>query len=297
MTTDDGRVERPSESTTAGWRRTVDGAVAIARGTVRAVRETEATFLAAALAYYALVSVVPLTLFVFLLVSVVADGALAAAVVRRVGAFLSPAGQNLVGGAVEDPSGRGGVTLAGVAVLAWGALKLFRGVDTAFSRVYGTTGEGSFLDGLRDAAVVLGSTGVAFVATVAVGGVLAGLGGVPARVFGPFVLVATLTLVFLPTYYVFPDTPLGLRQVLPGAVLAAGGWTVLQVAVAVYATTVASDSAAGALGGVLLLVTWFYAAALLVLVGAALNAVVSGHRGPGTEASGDGAAAETSDNG
>lgn len=195
-----------------------------------------------------------------------------------VGSFLSPAGRALVVETVGDPTGRGGAGVAGAVALLWGTLKLFRGFDTAFSRLYGTDPK-SFVASLRDATVVLCSTVVGFLATVAVGAVTAGLGGLAARLVGRPALLAALTLVFLPAYVVFPDARVSPREALPGAVVVATGWTLLQVGFAAYAATV-GGSLAGALGGVVLLVTWFYAAAALVLLGAVVNAVVADRATP-----------------
>jgi hypothetical protein len=100
---------------------------------------------------------------------------------------------------------------------------------------------------------------------------------VPVGVVGSVALVPTLVVVFLPLYYLFPDVPVSVRAVLPGAVFAAVGWAALAAVFGVYTSTIANTSIYGFLGAVLLVLTWFYVGALLLLVGAALNAVRSGH--------------------
>ena len=44
--------------------------------------------------------------------------------------------------AIDNAGGEVGLSVTGTLVLLWGALKLFRGLDTAFAEVYGTRNEG-----------------------------------------------------------------------------------------------------------------------------------------------------------
>jgi YihY family inner membrane protein len=244
---------------------------------VAVVREGDATMLAASVAYYAFLSLLPALLLVLAVGSAVAGERLALAVVAAAGDLLAPAGQEAVGAAFQGAAGRGGATLFGGALLAWSTLKVFRALDTAFSKLYGATTTEPFLVQVRDSVVVLASVAGGVGAMVVVGGlvVTAGLSGV-VRATGVLVLPAVLTVAFLPLYYVFPDTGVSVREVFPGAVVAAVGWTLLQAGFQVYAASAGQYEVYGVLGGVLLLVTWFYLGALVLFVGVAVNVVRAG---------------------
>ncbi len=255
-------------------------AVATGRAVVDRARAAEVTFLAAAIAYYALLSVLPALLLAVAVASAVGGAALADRVAAAVDGTLTPAGEEVIQRALTNAAGRAGATVFGVAVLVWSTLRVFRGLDIAFSRVYRSAGPGSLLEQVRDAAVVLGGVGAALVGMVVLGGALAALPlGVAGRLVGLAALLVGLFAVFVPFYYVFPDVPVPVRETVPGAALAAVGWVGLQAAFQVYADLAPSYDLYGVLGGVLLLVTWFYVAASLLLVGAAANVVLAERRG------------------
>jgi YihY family inner membrane protein len=247
-------------------------AISFGREVLTVVRATEVTFLAAAIAYYAFVSVVPLLLLLFVVASTLAGDAFATEVVAATRSLLTPSGQSLVVQAVESEQGRGGATVAGGLVLLWSSLKLFRGFDTAFSRIYQTTGEETLPRQLLDALVVLTGSFLAVVAMVLVTTVVSLLPqtGVT-HLLASGLLALALTVVFLPMYYVFPDVETTLRETVPGAVVAALGWTVLEAGFTIYAANAGQFSAYGVIGGVLVVLTWFYVAATLVLVGGVVN--------------------------
>lgn len=93
---------------------------------------------------------------------------------------------------------------------------------------------------------------------------------------GTLALVVVLTVALLPVYYVLPPVSVSVREVLPGAVLAAVGWVGLQFGFRLYAANAAQYAAYGLIGAVLLFVTWLYFASIVVLLGATLNAVRRG---------------------
>jgi YihY family inner membrane protein len=264
-------VTRSSASLTGGT------AVSAGRRGVAVVRDGDATLLAASVAYYAFLSLLPALLLVLAVGSAVAGERLALAVVAAAGDFLAPAGQQAVGDAFRSAAGRGGATVVGVALLGWSTLKVFRALDVAFSKLYGAAEPESFLAQIRDSVVVLGSVGVGLAAMVVVGSLLAGV-DLPfvAGIVGVLVLPGVLTVIFLPMYYVFPAAEVSVREVLPGAVVAAVGWTLLQAGFQVYAAGAGQYEVYGVLGGVLLLVTWFYLGALVLFVGVAVNVVRAG---------------------
>jgi YihY family inner membrane protein len=196
-----------------------------------------------------------------------------------------------VGSLVEDAlvgaAGRGGATIASLVVLLWSALKLFRGLDIAFSEVYGTPGPDSLLDQLRNASIALGGVTIGLAGTITVGAlitffgidvVLAGIDVV--GVVGTLTLLVGLTVTFLPLYYFLPGANVTVREAVPGAILAAVSWTLLQTLFRVYAANAAQFEAYGIIGGVLLLVTFLYFGALLLLVGVVFNAVLAGRVEP-----------------
>jgi YihY family inner membrane protein len=248
---------------------------------VAAVRSDQVTFIAASLAYYAFVSLLPLLLLAVAAASLFGGPELADAVAARVSAALGEQAGALVVDALTSSAGRSGATAVGLAVLLWSGLKLFRGLDVAFATVYRLPGPGSLLEQVRDGLTALGAVGVGVGVTVVVGAAIARfesvLGAVPlVNAVGTLVLVFSLTLALFPLYYVVPDQPVGVREALPGALFAAVGWTALQTGFRVYAANAGSFQAYGVLGGALLLVTWLYFGGLILLIGGVLNAVLAG---------------------
>ncbi len=251
-------------------------ALEFVRSLAAVARDQQLTFLAAAIAYYAFVSVIPLLLVVLAVASTVAGEEIASEVLSVIGTFLTPEAATLIEGALVSGTGRSGATVVGLTVLLWSGLRVFRGLDIAFSRVYGVEAPPSLVEQIRDALLVLGAIGVGLAATIVLGTALP-LSDIPlAGLLGPLGLVVVLAIVFYPLYYVFPDTAVSVREAVPGAVVAGGGWTLLSVFFSVYAARAASFQLYGIIGAVLIVLTWFYIGGLLVLLGAALNAVLAG---------------------
>jgi membrane protein len=257
------------------------------KATVEKVRARNLTFLAGSLAYNAFVSLIPLLLLVLLVAGRVGDERLADRIGEVTSEYLTLNGQNLVTDAVTNTSGQTGLSIVGVLVLLWGALKLFRGLDTAFATVYGETDDLSLLDQLRDGFIAFLSVTVSLLVVGLAGGAFAYFDLPLLHLLNPVLLLVGLSLAFLPMYYVYPNVETSVGTVLPGAVLAAGGWALLEVGFQVYAANAARYEAYGVIGGILLLITWLYFSGLVLLVGAALNAVLweqattAGHLGSG----------------
>lgn len=233
-------------------------------------------FLAAAIAYYAFLSAIPLLIVALTVATAVAGQTLATQLLSAVDEFLTPEAATLVEQALVGADGRGGITLAGLAVLLWGSLRVFRGLDIAFSRVYGNTQVKSLPEQLRDALLVLAGIALAVASTVVISALLP-LSPVPlAALVAPIGLLVILPVVFFPLYYVFPARDVTVREALPGAVIAGVGWTALGTVFGIYATHAGAFQLYGVLGGVLLLLVWFYVGGLLLLFGASVNAVLAG---------------------
>lgn len=252
---------------------------AILRTVVGEVRDSPLTMLAAAIAYYGLVSLFPLLLLLLAVATTLGGEAIASTVVQQLSGVLSPTGQGLVRDALLAAQARGGATVVGLLGLLWGGLKLFRGLDLAFSTIYGTRERKSFLDQLRNAATALVAVGLAIGATVGVGVIAGSVGLEFVGTLGTLALVVVLAAAFLPLYYIFPDVGMQPREALPGAVFAAGGWTLLSIGFRIYAENAEGFALYGIVGAVLLLVTWFYFGGIVLLVGAVLNGVLSGDVG------------------
>jgi len=248
--------------------------LATAKAVVDTAQEQQITFLAASVAYYAFVSLLPALLLLLVLASTIGGEAFAEQIVGATQEFLTPAGEDAISGAIEAAPGRGGATIVGVGVLIWSTLKVFRALDTAFVAVYVDTETLGFLSQLKDALIVLVGISVGVGVMIVAGTILAALPLGPAsQVVSILALPAVLTVAFLPMYYYFPNQPISLGEAVPGAVFAGVGWTLLQAGFQIYAAGAAQYEAYGVIGGILLLVTWLYFAAIILILGAVLNAV------------------------
>ena len=265
--------ENPDRGTPG--RSTDGGRTSTLRSVVRLARDRNLTFLAAGIAYYAFVSIIPLLLLTVAVATFVGGEAFAERVAELLRQQLSASGQDTVIDTLTDTAGRGVASVVGFIALAWSGLKFFRGLDQAFDEVYRDEVETTMLEQIRNGLVVALGVLLAIVLVVAVGVVLSVLQvQIPfANLLGMLALLVVLTLAFLPIYYVLPPTDVSLAEVLPGAVLAAVGWVVLQFAFRIYATNAGTYGAYGIIGAILLFVTWLYFASIVVLLGAAVNAV------------------------
>ena len=248
--------------------------------------EKNVTFMAAGIAYNAFVSLAPILLVLLLAISVLGGGFEDRIVMVAQDSLPGPIA-DIVVEIFQGDSAASGVSVVGLIVLIWGSLKIFRGLDTAFSEIYETTKENSFTDQLIDALTVFMAIAVAIVATVGVTAAFAALSDtIPfIGVLTPLVLVGGLVIAFVPMYYRFPDVDVDWLHVLPGAVFAAVGWAVFQALFQVYLAAT-SGSSENFFGGVIVIVTWLYFSGLVLLLGAVINAVLGGY--PSGEAGGVG---------
>ncbi|QLG29259.1 YihY/virulence factor BrkB family protein [Halorarum halophilum] len=248
------------------------------------------TFMAAGIAYNAFISLAPLLLVLLLTVTAFGGGLEGRIVELARGALPGPIA-DVIAEVFEGNDVAAGASAVGLLTLLWGTLKIFRGLDTAFSEIYETEGQNSLPDQLVDGLVVLVAILVAVTATVGVTVVFARLSDtIPfVGVLTPLVLVAGLVVAFLPIYYRFPDTDVSWGDVLPGVVFAAVGWAVLQALFQVYIASTGGGTGSF-FGGVIVVITWLYFSGLVLLLGAVINAVLGGHASGKAGGVGQGAA-------
>ncbi|MFC7203210.1 YihY/virulence factor BrkB family protein [Haloferax namakaokahaiae] len=247
------------------------------RSIVAALRENNATLVAGSLAYSAFVSILPLLTLTAVVAVVVGGDQFVQQALGFTDQYLTPGGRDMFAQALQNRTGRTAASLVSVVLLLWSGLRIFRTLDTSFSLFYGTSGSVSLFGQVFDALLVLVMLGVVLVASVGIGLTSSLLELLPVGWFvGPLLLVVPLALALLPVYYVFPDTETSIRGVLPGVLVVAVGWAVLQSLFQFYASNASQYEVYGTLGAVLLVLTWLYLASLLLLVGVAVNAVLAG---------------------
>jgi len=244
----------------------------LGRAVLHEARSEKIPFIAGSLAYHAFISMLPLLVLLLVAITTFGDAALESGFLAFVRALLSPGGRDvavteLFVTELRSAGESTGLSLIGGAVLIWGTMRIFRGLDMAFSDIYETEQANSFLDQLLDASVVL----VVLASAVIVAGVLqrtvdAGTG---------VALAGGLAVTLYPMYYIFPDTDVEALEVVPGALFAAALLTALESVFSLYLALSGSTVQSGLISGVLVLLTWLYVSGLILLVGAVLNAVLA----------------------
>ena len=258
----------------------------VPRAVVVEVRAENVTFMAGSIAYNAFLSLLPFLLLALFVVTTVGGDALASRVVESLVATITPVSAasgesarsiaDVLLLAATNATESAGLSLLSIAALVWGTLRIFRGLDQAFSDIYESESANSFLDQVVDAVAVFGAIGLALFAVTLADTVLEvpslGTAGVVAR---PILSAVAVAVALLPMYYVFPDEDVTLREVLPGTLVAGVGWTLLSVGFQLYAAST-SNTDYGIVGVIILLITWLYFGGLVLLLGAAVNAVLAG---------------------
>ena len=89
-------------------------------------------------------------------------------------------------------------------------------------------------------------------------------------------VLAGLAAIFFPMYYLFPNADVTIREVLPGAVVAAISWASPKSLFEFYVATASQYQAYGVVDGVILLVTWLYFGGFVLLFGVVINVVAAG---------------------
>ncbi|WP_139326561.1 YihY/virulence factor BrkB family protein [Natrinema saccharevitans] len=253
--------------------------MALTKRVLRLAKAQQLTLLAAGVAFYGFLSLVPLMLLALGLAASIGGEALADRLSAAATDILTVQAQTLLADAVTDETGRRGATVAGILGLLWGSSRVLRGLDRAFSQVYGTVGEKSLLDTIWDATIV----SIAIAAGLAILGALElvvrflpGLEvSIAVAVVGQLFVVLGLFVTFLPLYVIFPDANVGIREAAPGTVIAAVGWFVLSRTFSLYAGLLSEYAVYGALGAVFLVLVWLYVGAIILVFAAVVNAVLA----------------------
>lgn len=267
--------------------------IALAVTVVKRFLADRGTQLAAMVAYYALISFVPLAF-----LAIAAFGAFQqpdeeSALVERLqeilpGAPIDDIVSSLSG--VQDASSTFGII--GGLLLVWSSLGLFGALQTAFNAVYRRPHR-SFAEGRGVGAatlllaIVCGA--VLFVATSVLGGIVATLFPAVSSVSGLGVALSLGT-GFLGTavvlgiaYVTLTNDKVSVREVVPGAVLGAVAIQVSFQVVPLFLRLTSDSLAVQMLGSTALLLLWFYVLAVIVVFCHELNWCLR-HRGDGAAA-------------
>jgi membrane protein len=253
----------------------LERAFVLLRAIVHEIRAERLTFMAGSIAYHAFVSLLPLLLLVLAVVARIGDQSLQTAFENFVASVITPGAAPIFVGELSQAGESAGLSLFGLVFLVWGTLRIFRGLDTAFSDIYESEAANTFADQISDGVLVLVVFALAIVAAIVVESQLtfgdSGLGWLIHRL----VLVFLIAVALFPMYYVFPDSDVGVTEVVPGVLFTAVGLASFETLFRLYASVSSKAQDPSIVAGILVLLTWLYFSGLVILLGAAINAVLS----------------------
>jgi membrane protein len=270
------------------------GLFATLKRTVAEFREHNLGDWAAALTYYALLSLFPALIALVAIVGLFGDPRTTTSTITDIVTSIGPdsAAQTFQGPIESITSNRSGAGIALVIALVT-ALWSGSGYVGAFiraSNVIYETPEGRSFWKLRPLQLLLTLAMVVLMAIVALGLVLTG--PIVDDVAGPIGLSSTattiwsfakwpalaglFTLIIAVLYYASPNVRVrGFKWVTPGSILALVAWVVASAAFAFYVANFGSyNETYGALGGLVVLLIWFWITNVAILFGHQLNAEI-----------------------
>lgn len=247
----------------------------ILEAVVHEIRVERITFMAGSIAYNAFVSLLPLLFLLLAVVSAIGDQQLESGLISVVRATVTPgAGEVLV---TELRNTSTEASIFGLAVLVWGMLRIFRSLDAAFSDIYETerrnTLGNQIVDGLT---VFVSMAAVILVAVIVESSVTFGTTSTLGWLAHRLVLLAFIALALYPMYYLFPDEPeMHPLEAVPGVLFTAAALVCFESLFQLYLAYSSEAAQNSVLAGILVFMTWLYLSGLVVLVGGAINAVLS----------------------
>lgn len=238
---------------------------------VEVLTDQQIPFKSASISFYFIASIVPFTVLVLALFSLFGATDLLVSGVRPI---LPENGKEVLTRLLQNSTGRRLTSGLGLLGTFWSASRLFRALSIAFTDIYQQDAEFGFLTHLVRSLLVL--VGLLFaIVLLATTSVVLSIGTLAVSyptVLGNAAALVVLAIVFFPFYYVLPPKSVTATHAIPGTLLAATGWVLLQFLFFSYAHLVGPDAAFSVLGGVILFVSFLYLAAMILLVGAIVNA-------------------------
>jgi membrane protein len=237
--------------------------------------------LAAMIAYFALLSFVPLMFLSLSLLGLTGRADESSFLVREIKKTLPGTPINRIVDLVHSVQDNAATLgLIGAAALLWAALSLFSVLESAFNIVYGRPNR-SFLRGKGLAllfmvgslvtlflALLAGSLGVAVLRDHAPGFIS---NSITAYVVSISVSLIGVFLFLVCSYYVLPNDDVSLREVLPGAVFGAIVLEATFQVVPLYQRYADLNPALRAFGAPVILLVWLYVMANVIVLGAEIN--------------------------
>jgi membrane protein len=247
------------------------------------------THLAAMIAYFALLSFVPLTFLALSLLGLTGRADESSFLVREITHSLPGVPIHRIVTLVNDVRENAAtIGVIGGAVLLWTALSFFSVLESAFNIVYDRPNR-SFLRGkLLALMLMVGSLVTLFVALLA-GSVgfavlreyLPGTGNtVVAYALSIAVSTVGVFAFLVSAYFVLTNADVRVRDVLPGAVLATVALETSFQVLPLYVRYTKVNAALHVFGGTAILLVWLYVMANVIVFGAELNWWVSRRKAP-----------------
>jgi membrane protein len=238
------------------------------------------THLAAMIAYFALLSFVPLLFLSLALLGQVHQASSGSFFVRELSrTFPSTSVDSILDAVRAIQRNAAALGLVGAAFLIWSSLSLFSVLESAFNIVYGRPNRG-WLHGKALATLMMVGSLVALFLALVIGSVgqeilkrYLGFEGnaTSARVVAIGVSMAGFFLFLASAYYVLTNADVTLREVVPGAAVATVILEVTFQALPFYVDTSKHNPVIQTLSGPAVLLVWLYVMANVIVLGAEVN--------------------------
>ena len=245
----------------------------VVRDMYETAKDAQLTFLAAALAFYSILSMFPIILLTMTVGRVIGQNQLGLLLLTFTGDYLTPGLRRQFLEIIQRAAGGRSITILGFLILIWSAFRIFRGLDAAFTMIYHTR---SVHRSLRERVI----DNLVVMASITLMGLVVGLSdfllNLEAFASDLFRLVS-LFILTIPVFYVYPTTEVTVQDVVPGALLTASVITFLRTIFRIY-TLETTYTATSVIGAFMLFTLWFYAASSSVLLGGLLNQSIMKYR-------------------
>jgi membrane protein len=238
------------------------------------------THLAAMIAYFALLSFVPLLFLSLALLGLVHQADENSFFVRELSkTFPSTSLDSILRAVRAIQANATALGLVGGAFLLWSSLSFFSVLESAFNIVYGRPNRG-FLHGKALATLMMVGSLISLFASLVIGSIgqeilkrYVGFSGdaVSARVVAIAVSAAGLFVFLASAYYVLTNADVSLREVLPGAVTAGVILEATFQLLPVYVQASKHNPVLQTLSGPAILLVWLYLMANVIVLGAEVN--------------------------